>query len=373
MSDALLKLQSAAAAGDPQAQFQLGWLLARQGDVRRASIWYDRAAERAHPGALRELGLLKRFGIDGPAHGEDGIALLRKAAEQDDADALYWLAHWHFSRGDDLDRAMTLLRRAGDAEHGLAQRNLGLMRADAGDAPAARDWLEKAQANGDRHSTRLLAALSSDTTSTRARDAVPAVEVHCGDPRIATCDGVFSALDCTHLIELARPHLKPSRTVSSRDNRVILSDYRSSSAHELQPFQEDPWALTLQRRLCALVDASLDRAETLSLLHYAPGQEYRPHRDYLSPMTLREPDGIRAGQRISTVFAYLCDVEAGGETEFPDLGVKIEPRRGRVVLFRNVLPDGQPDTRTLHAGLPVTQGEKWLGTLWIRERAVRTI
>jgi hypothetical protein len=42
-----------------------------------------------------------------------------------------------------------------------------------------------------------------------------------------------------------------------------------------------------------------------------------------------------------------------------------------VVLFDNVGPDGRPDADTLHAGLPVERGEKWLGTLWLRERPLR--
>jgi hypothetical protein len=41
------------------------------------------------------------------------------------------------------------------------------------------------------------------------------------------------------------------------------------------------------------------------------------------------------------------------------------------VIFDNLAPDGQPDPRTLHAGLPVREGEKWLATLWLRERRYR--
>jgi hypothetical protein len=44
---------------------------------------------------------------------------------------------------------------------------------------------------------------------------------------------------------------------------------------------------------------------------------------------------------------------------------------GRAVHFHNLLPDGQPDARTLHAGMPVIEGVKWLGTLWTRQRRIR--
>jgi hypothetical protein len=40
-------------------------------------------------------------------------------------------------------------------------------------------------------------------------------------------------------------------------------------------------------------------------------------------------------------------------------------RRGSALFFWNVEPDGTRDQDTLHAGLPVTRGEKWLLSQWI--------
>jgi hypothetical protein len=37
-------------------------------------------------------------------------------------------------------------------------------------------------------------------------------------------------------------------------------------------------------------------------------------------------------------------------------------------MFTNVLPDGSPDRRMSHAGLPPTAGEKWLFSQWVRDR-----
>ena len=36
------------------------------------------------------------------------------------------------------------------------------------------------------------------------------------------------------------------------------------------------------------------------------------------------------------------------------------------MIFDNLLADGSPDADSLHAGLPVQRGEKWLATLWLR-------
>jgi hypothetical protein len=75
---------------------------------------------------------------------------------------------------------------------------------------------------------------------------------------------------------------------------------------------------------------------------------------------------------VHTVFSYLADVALGGETDFPLLGVRIQPKQGRVVHFHNLHANGMPDDRTLHAGMPVLEGTKWLATLWTRERRMRT-
>ena len=74
------------------------------------------------------------------------------------------------------------------------------------------------------------------------------------------------------------------------------------------------------------------------------------------------------GQRVLTALVYLNDDYEGGETDFPVLGAHWKGRKGEALLFWNVAPDGALDERTLHAGLPVTRGEKWMLSQWIRGR-----
>ena len=78
------------------------------------------------------------------------------------------------------------------------------------------------------------------------------------------------------------------------------------------------------------------------------------------------------GQRMITVIAYLNDVEEGGETGFPELGIDIPPKKGDAVVFHNTLPidaGAHPKIhpRSLHGGMPVLKGEKWMVNLWFRE------
>ena len=62
---------------------------------------------------------------------------------------------------------------------------------------------------------------------------------------------------------------------------------------------------------------------------------------------------------------YLNTPEAGGATVFPDVGLQVAPVRGNAVFFSYDRPD--PATRTLHGGAPVSAGEKWVATKWLRE------
>jgi len=45
------------------------------------------------------------------------------------------------------------------------------------------------------------------------------------------------------------------------------------------------------------------------------------------------------------------------------------PRAGDALLFWNVHPNTTLDKYALHGGCPVTKGEKWVATKWIRDKS----
>jgi len=62
----------------------------------------------------------------------------------------------------------------------------------------------------------------------------------------------------------------------------------------------------------------------------------------------------------------------GGETSFPRYAnadtsgpLKVQPEKGKAILFYSYLPDGNLDDLSQHAALPVKKGEKWLMNLWV--------
>ena len=106
-------------------------------------------------------------------------------------------------------------------------------------------------------------------------------------------------------------------------------------------------------------------AEALQMVHYEVGQGYSPHHDWGS-FWVRDGD---VGSRFATVLLYLTDQaspDAGGETCFPHVDeLALHPGKGSAILFYSVHPDGNMDEKSLHASLPVKEGEKWISNVWI--------
>jgi len=66
---------------------------------------------------------------------------------------------------------------------------------------------------------------------------------------------------------------------------------------------------------------------------------------------------------------YLSDVEAGGGTDFPTLGITVEPKKGRALLWPSVY-NSDPlasDNRMRHQALPVEAGTKFAANGWIHQ------
>jgi prolyl 4-hydroxylase len=188
------------------------------------------------------------------------------------------------------------------------------------------------------------------------------------DPVFAALGNVLAAEECEQLIELARPRLQPSTLVDPMTGRDIVSDQRASWGVFFR-LEESDLIARLDRRLSALMNLPLENGEGLQVLHYPEGAGSEPHFDYLAPTNVANRESVaRSGQRVSTLVTYLNDVPAGGQTVFPQLGWAVSPLRGNACYFEYCDDDGRVDARSLHASDPVTRGEKWVVTKWMRQR-----
>ena len=185
-------------------------------------------------------------------------------------------------------------------------------------------------------------------------------------PALRVLEGLLSESECAELIELARPRLQRARTVDSEGRHQV--DQRRTSEGMFFALDELPLVGRIEQRLAALLGMPASHGEGLQILHYLPGQEYEPHFDWFDA----QQPGYAAitaagGQRVASVVMYLNTPAQGGGTAFPALGLTVTARRGSAVYFAY---EGG-DRSSLHAGLPVLAGEKWIATKWLRERPYR--
>lgn len=67
-----------------------------------------------------------------------------------------------------------------------------------------------------------------------------------------------------------------------------------------------------------------------------------------------------------TLLLYLAQQHEGGATHFPRLGLTVQPRLGRGLLWPNCQPDlSTVEHRTWHAAEPVRSGLKYAMNLWL--------
>jgi prolyl 4-hydroxylase len=112
--------------------------------------------------------------------------------------------------------------------------------------------------------------------------------------------------------------------------------------------------------------------EPLQGQRYAVGQEFKAHTDYFTPGG-RDFDRYCAssGNRTWTFMIYLNDVAAGGATRFKMLDKTFQPEAGKLLCWNNRLADGGVNHATLHHGMKVRKGVKYVITKWYREREWR--
>ncbi|MGE0333347.1 MAG: 2OG-Fe(II) oxygenase [Ramlibacter sp.] len=197
-------------------------------------------------------------------------------------------------------------------------------------------------------------------------DRQVAVLGNLANPAITILGGLLSDEECEALIEAARPAMKRSAVLDMATGASQVTDVRTSNGMFFQRGQNAVVA-RVEARLARLCGWPVENGEGIQVLQYGPGAEYRPHYDYFDPREPGTPTILqRGGHRVATIVMYLSEPARGGGTVFPDVGLEVGPRRGNAVFFSYDIP--HPDSRTLHGGSPVQEGEKWIATKWLRER-----
>ena len=190
-----------------------------------------------------------------------------------------------------------------------------------------------------------------------------AVEQGTGRVQLYTADDFLSAAECAEIVALIRGELRPS-TISAPPGSGYDNAFRTSRTCDLADTL--PAVARLDAKICAAIGFDKSLAEPTQGQHYEIGQVFKTHTDFFKPYELERFYMGDLGQRTWTFMIYLNDVERGGETEFPDIGLKVTPKLGRAVVWNNLLRSGQGNPATRHQSLPVEAGTKTIITKWFR-------
>lgn len=168
---------------------------------------------------------------------------------------------------------------------------------------------------------------------------------------------------CAQLIDLIDATRRPS-TVSDYNGDA---GFRTSETCDLDP--ANAAVADLERRIVDFIGLDPAHGEPIQGQRYAVGQEFKGHTDYF------EPRGIDfhkycwlSGNRTWTVMIYLNEPEAGGATRFKTIDKMVHPETGKLLCWNNLRPDGSCNPSTIHQGMKVRAGVKYVITKWFREK-----
>jgi prolyl 4-hydroxylase len=177
-------------------------------------------------------------------------------------------------------------------------------------------------------------------------------------------DQILTPEECRYIIQKAQNTFEAS-VIAGNDKPT---DHRRSETAWVSA--DDPVAQKVLLRACELTGKTLEYCEDLQVVRYRPGMYYREHHDACcdNDPGCRKFD-TEGGQRVGTLIVYLNSEFKDGETHFPNLNLKFRPDPGCGLFWRPLSSCNRCHPKALHAGLPITDGTKYICNAWVRERS----
>ncbi len=251
---------------------------------------------------------------------------------------------------------------------GLTARGIGC----ASDVAAAYALVQRAASHGSLMANKQLAVLGEERFDDTPWAKPIELTTIADAPRIYSIDGFIPEAACDWLIERASRKGLQAAVVNTPDGRRGVHPDRNNSMSGFVQSEGDLVVQLVQQRIARATDTPLSHHEPTTVFRYTPGQEYKPHFDFVEPGTPEaaqyEDEIASVGMRMATVLVYLNEGYDGGETSFPRLRKQYKGKKGDALIFWSLSADGAPDRNSLHAGTPVRRGEKWLLSQWIRQK-----
>jgi prolyl 4-hydroxylase len=204
-------------------------------------------------------------------------------------------------------------------------------------------------------------------------------------PLVLSVKGFLTMDECHEIQTQAGPTMQYSGvSLMDADAGRPSSDFRTSQSTFLDS-RYHPFLKSIEGKTASLVRLPTNHQEAVQVLRYGNSEKYDAHHDYFEPSMYQndahtqELIGKGLRNRMITVFWYLSDVAAGGETVFPrmdkvrtpprdlecQMGLRVRPEAGKVIIFYSQTPDGKLDPYSLHGACPVKEGIKWAANKWV--------
>ena len=269
-------------------------------------------------------------------------------------------------------RALAAAADAGDAE---AAHRLAVLAAIGLGLPqnwrAALERLKQAADLGHATAGRQRALLSGPGgVDMTAWLSPPPPRTLSASPAILAIDAFLPGQICDWLKGRAAALAEPALVYDPRTGEGRRESVRTNNAARFDLGEMDVVLAVVRERIARAAGLPAPGLEWTQVLHYAVGQTFDWHVDWLDPALPGHAADLAArGQRIATCLVFLNDDFEGGETAFEAGGLRHRGRKGDALMWANTRPDGAIDHGTRHAGLPPIAGEKWVLSQWLRGRA----
>lgn len=172
--------------------------------------------------------------------------------------------------------------------------------------------------------------------------------------------------ECKELIALATPHLRQSKVATPENIHEDMLEFRNSQDYYVK--EDNPLTMAIKLRVQETLGVPVSHMEHLCIICYDEGEFFGAHHDFFHDTFDSYDECVKhGGNRNLTCIFYLQQAEQGGQTNFPLLERTFVAEPGTLIHWKNMV-DGHVILETLHEGLPVIKGRKWVASIWCRER-----
>ena len=171
----------------------------------------------------------------------------------------------------------------------------------------------------------------------------------------------ITEFEANYFIKKAENNLEKSATIGKGKDK-----YKDRKSNQYWLSKNDP----IGKKLINKIGLPFENAEDIQIVKYNKGGYYKSHHDSCcdNNKECRQFNKF-SGHRTRTILIWLNDNFKGGGTEFPNLKKVFYPKKYDALMFYPLDKKNKKcHPYALHGGMNIEEGEKWIATIWFRQR-----